>query len=150
MGLVLQAGVCGCEEGYTEVMSSDGELDQCTVIPVLEIPTAGDNRADVKTIRAVSPTQPSSSQPGRAGRTWFLQPFSPGTVDTRTIQYCAQHSTTDETTEDSLGFIEWGYYRGHVRESGKWIDMRVNHENMGVNMYSDNINKGIKIWKRGY
>ncbi|KAK6327655.1 hypothetical protein J4Q44_G00033010 [Coregonus suidteri] len=71
------AGVCGCEEGYTEVMTSDGLLDQCTVIPVLEIPTARDNRADVKTIRAVSPTQPSNSLPGRAGRTWFLQPFGP-------------------------------------------------------------------------
>uniref|UniRef100_A0A8C7G0H7 Thrombospondin type-1 domain-containing protein 7A n=1 Tax=Oncorhynchus kisutch TaxID=8019 RepID=A0A8C7G0H7_ONCKI len=72
-----EAGVCGCEERYTEVMTSDGLLDQCTVIPVLEIPTAGDNRADVKTIRAVSPTQPSNSLPGRAGRTWFLQPFGP-------------------------------------------------------------------------
>uniref|UniRef100_A0A674EB22 Thrombospondin type-1 domain-containing protein 7A n=1 Tax=Salmo trutta TaxID=8032 RepID=A0A674EB22_SALTR len=72
-----EAGVCGCEERYTEVMTSDGLLDQCTVIPVLEIPTAGDNRADVKTIRAVSPTQPSNSLPGRAGRSWFLQPFGP-------------------------------------------------------------------------
>lgn len=78
--LFSQAGVCGCDEGYTEVMTSDGLLDQCTVIPVLEIPTAGDSRADVKTIRAVSPTQPSNSLPGRAGRTWFLQPFGPGTL----------------------------------------------------------------------
>uniref|UniRef100_A0A6Q2X3L3 Thrombospondin, type I, domain containing 7Ab n=1 Tax=Esox lucius TaxID=8010 RepID=A0A6Q2X3L3_ESOLU len=73
-----EAGVCGCEEGYTEVMTSDGLLDQCTVIPVLEIPTAGDNRADVKTIRAVSPTQSSNSLPGHVGRTWFLQPLGPG------------------------------------------------------------------------
>uniref|UniRef100_A0A674P765 Thrombospondin, type I, domain containing 7Aa n=1 Tax=Takifugu rubripes TaxID=31033 RepID=A0A674P765_TAKRU len=75
--LCTEAGVCGCEEGYTEVMTSDGLLDQCTLIPVLEIPTAGDNRADVKTIRAFSPTQPEVSAPGRAGRTWFLQPFGP-------------------------------------------------------------------------
>ncbi|TMS18078.1 Thrombospondin type-1 domain-containing protein 7A [Larimichthys crocea] len=75
--LCTEAGVCGCEEGYTEVMTSDGLLDQCTVIPVLEIPTAGDNKADVKTIRAFSPTQPEASTPGRAGRTWFLQPFGP-------------------------------------------------------------------------
>lgn len=73
-----QAGVCGCDEGYTEVMTSDGLLDQCTVIPVLEIPTAGDNKADVKTIRAFNPTQPAASTPGRVGRTWFLQPFGPG------------------------------------------------------------------------
>lgn len=70
--------MCGCEDGYTEVMTSDGLLDQCTVIPVLEIPTAGDNKADVKTIRGFNPTQPAASSPGRAGRTWFLQPFGPG------------------------------------------------------------------------
>uniref|UniRef100_A0A3B4C5M3 Thrombospondin type-1 domain-containing protein 7A n=1 Tax=Pygocentrus nattereri TaxID=42514 RepID=A0A3B4C5M3_PYGNA len=73
-----EAGMCGCEEGYTEVMTSDGVLDQCTVIPVLEIPTAGDSKADVKTIRAISPTQPTTNLPGRSGRTWFLQPFGPG------------------------------------------------------------------------
>lgn len=76
--LPLQAGVCGCKEGYTEVMTSDGVLDQCTVIPVLEIPTAGDSKTDVKTIRALSPTQPTINLPGRSGRTWFLQPFGPG------------------------------------------------------------------------
>uniref|UniRef100_A0A7N5ZTZ2 Thrombospondin type-1 domain-containing protein 7A n=1 Tax=Anabas testudineus TaxID=64144 RepID=A0A7N5ZTZ2_ANATE len=75
--LCTEAGVCGCEEGYTEVMTSDGLLDQCTVIPVLEIPTTGDNKADVKTIRAFNPTQPAVSTPGRVGRTWFLQPFGP-------------------------------------------------------------------------
>uniref|UniRef100_A0A8C6PXE4 Thrombospondin type-1 domain-containing protein 7A n=1 Tax=Nothobranchius furzeri TaxID=105023 RepID=A0A8C6PXE4_NOTFU len=81
--LCTEAGVCGCEDGYTEVMTSDGLLDQCTVIPVLEIPTAGDNKADVKTIRAFSPIQPAASAPGRAGRTWFLQPFGPdGTLKT--------------------------------------------------------------------
>uniref|UniRef100_A0A3P8VNT9 Thrombospondin type-1 domain-containing protein 7A n=1 Tax=Cynoglossus semilaevis TaxID=244447 RepID=A0A3P8VNT9_CYNSE len=72
-----EVGVCGCEQGYTEVMTSDGLLDQCTVIPVLEIPTTGDNKADVKTIRALNPTQPASSTPSRVGRTWFLQPFGP-------------------------------------------------------------------------
>ncbi|XP_061597146.1 thrombospondin type-1 domain-containing protein 7A [Cololabis saira] len=75
--LCTEAGVCGCEKGYTEVMTSDGMLDQCTVIPMLEFPTAGDNKADVKTIRAFNPTLPAASAPGRAGRTWFLQPFGP-------------------------------------------------------------------------
>ncbi|CAL8397488.1 unnamed protein product [Gadus morhua 'NCC'] len=70
------AGQCGCEDGYTEVMTSDGVLDQCTVIPVLEIPTAGDSKTDVKTIRApLDPTLSAGHAPGRAGRTWFLQPF---------------------------------------------------------------------------
>ncbi|XP_039592490.1 thrombospondin type-1 domain-containing protein 7A [Polypterus senegalus] len=72
-----EAGVCGCEEGYTEVMTSDGMLDQCTLIPVLEIPTVGDKKADVKTSRAINPTQPSTTQSGRGGRAWFLQPFGP-------------------------------------------------------------------------
>lgn len=67
--------MCGCEEGYTEVMTSDGVLDQCTLIPVLEIPTFP---GDVKTIRAMSPTQASANLPGRSGRTWYLQPFGPG------------------------------------------------------------------------
>lgn len=67
---------CSCEEGYTEVMSSNGTLEQCTLIPVVVIPTVEDKRGDVKTSRAVHPTQSSSNPTGR-GRTWFLQPFGP-------------------------------------------------------------------------
>uniref|UniRef100_A0A8D2LWY1 Thrombospondin type-1 domain-containing protein 7A n=1 Tax=Varanus komodoensis TaxID=61221 RepID=A0A8D2LWY1_VARKO len=67
---------CVCEEGYTEVMASDGTLEQCTLIPVVAIPTVEDKKGDVKTSRAVNPTQPSSTPSGR-GRTWFLQPFGP-------------------------------------------------------------------------
>lgn len=69
--------VCRCEEGYTEVMSSNSTLEQCTLIPVVVIPTVEDKRGDVKTSRAVHPTQPSTNPTGR-GRTWFLQPFGPG------------------------------------------------------------------------
>lgn len=67
---------CSCEEGYTEVLSSNGTLEQCTLIPVVVIPTMEDKRGDVKTSRAVHPTQPSTNATGR-GRTWFLQPFGP-------------------------------------------------------------------------
>ncbi|KAG8550941.1 hypothetical protein GDO81_025392 [Engystomops pustulosus] len=70
-----ESGSCGCEDGYTEVTSSDGTLDQCTLIPVVIIPTSDDKKGDVKTSRAINPTQPSSSQSGYGGRTWFLQPF---------------------------------------------------------------------------
>uniref|UniRef100_A0A8C9SY47 Thrombospondin type-1 domain-containing protein 7A n=1 Tax=Scleropages formosus TaxID=113540 RepID=A0A8C9SY47_SCLFO len=73
----MQVGVCVCEDGYTEVMTSDGLLDQCTLIPVLEIPAAGGTKGDVKTSRAVDPTQPAAEQPGKFGRAWFLQPFGP-------------------------------------------------------------------------
>lgn len=67
-----------CEEGYTEVLTAEGTLEQCTPIPVLEIPTAGDKKTDVKTSRAINPTLPATVQPGRVGRTWYLQPFRPG------------------------------------------------------------------------
>ncbi|XP_069852689.1 thrombospondin type-1 domain-containing protein 7A isoform X3 [Dipodomys merriami] len=67
---------CHCEEGYTEVMSSNSTLEQCTLIPVVAIPTVEEKRGDVKTSRAVHPTQPTSNAAGR-GRTWFLQPFGP-------------------------------------------------------------------------
>ncbi|KAG8443081.1 hypothetical protein GDO86_011775 [Hymenochirus boettgeri] len=70
-----ETGSCGCEDGYTEVTSSDGTLDQCTLIPVVIIPTSDDKKGDVKTSRAINPTQPSSSLSGYGGRTWFLQPF---------------------------------------------------------------------------
>lgn len=74
----LQAGICMCEEGFTEVLSSTGQLDQCAPIPILEIPTAGDKKGDVKTSRAINPTLPTTIQPGRNGRTWYLQPYGPG------------------------------------------------------------------------
>lgn len=74
----LQAGDCICEEGFTEVLSPLGLLDQCAPIPVLEIPTEGDRKGDVKTSRAINPTQPGTVQPGRAGRSWYLQPYGPG------------------------------------------------------------------------
>ncbi len=74
----LQAGICMCEEGFTEVLSPAGQLDQCAPIPILEIPTAGDKKGDVKTSRAINPTLPTTILPGRTGRTWYLQPYGPG------------------------------------------------------------------------
>lgn len=74
----LQASMCMCEEGFTEVLSPTGQLDQCAPIPILEIPTAGDKKGDVKTSRAINPTSPTTIQPGRTGRTWYLQPYGPG------------------------------------------------------------------------
>ncbi|MEQ2211088.1 Thrombospondin type-1 domain-containing protein 7A, partial [Xenoophorus captivus] len=79
------AGTCMCEEGFTEVLSPAGQLDQCAPIPVLEIPTAGDKKGDVKTSRAINPTLPSTIQPGRTGRTWYLQPYGPGQSSTDTV-----------------------------------------------------------------
>ncbi|XP_027141893.1 thrombospondin, type I, domain containing 7Ab isoform X6 [Larimichthys crocea] len=70
-------GICMCEEGFTEVLSPTGQLDQCAPIPILEIPTAGDKKGDVKTSRAINPTLPTTILPGRTGRTWYLQPYGP-------------------------------------------------------------------------
>ncbi|CAL8261295.1 unnamed protein product [Boreogadus saida] len=70
-----EAALCQCEEGYTEVLFFTGQLNHCAPIPVVEVPTAGDKKGDVKTSRAVHPTPPSTTQPGRSGRTWYLQPY---------------------------------------------------------------------------
>lgn len=74
----LQEGVCVCEEAYTEVLSPEGLLQQCALIPVLEIPTAGIEDEDTKTSRAVDPTASTTGEPGQTGRTWYLKPFGPG------------------------------------------------------------------------
>lgn len=91
--LPLQTRTCICEEGYTEVMSSNGTLEQCTLIPVVAIPTVEDKKGDVKTSRAVNPTQPSNTQAGR-GRTWFLQPFGPGEVSQEVVSASKDHHRT--------------------------------------------------------
>ncbi|KAF4076092.1 hypothetical protein AMELA_G00226460 [Ameiurus melas] len=72
-----EEAVCVCEEGYTEVLSPDGLLQQCAQIPVLEIPTAGSKNEDVKTGRAIDPTTSTTDEPGPTGRTWYLRPFGP-------------------------------------------------------------------------
>ena len=55
-----------------------GQLNHCAPIPVVEVPTAGDRKGDVKVSWALTPTLPSTAQPGRPGRTWYLQPYGPG------------------------------------------------------------------------
>ncbi|KAJ8372432.1 hypothetical protein AAFF_G00289320 [Aldrovandia affinis] len=69
--------------GYREAtgMSSGGALERCELIPALEGPTAGGTRRGQSAPPAPHPQppapQPTANQAGRAGRTWFLQPFSP-------------------------------------------------------------------------
>ena len=55
-----------------------GQLNHCAPIPVVEVPTAGDRKGDVKVSWALNPTLPSTVQPGRPGRTWYLQPYGQG------------------------------------------------------------------------
>lgn len=101
----LQAGVCMCEEGFTEVLSSAGQLNQCTPIPVLEIPTAGDKKGDVKTSRAVNPTLPTTIQPGRTGRTWYLQPYGPGRTTVQFTLICCFFLIPELNLESFIGYL---------------------------------------------
>ncbi|XP_036432693.1 thrombospondin type-1 domain-containing protein 7B [Colossoma macropomum] len=65
-----QSGVCGCEKGYTEVMTTHGFLDYCTKTP------GGDTRkADVKTSSGRLKPGPSHIQDFFSE--WSLQPLSP-------------------------------------------------------------------------
>uniref|UniRef100_A0A3B1IIX4 Thrombospondin type-1 domain-containing protein 7A n=1 Tax=Astyanax mexicanus TaxID=7994 RepID=A0A3B1IIX4_ASTMX len=67
-----QSGVCGCEKGYTDVMTTHGFLDYCTKTP------GGDTRkADVKTSSGRIKPGPSHIQDFFSE--WSLQPLSPGT-----------------------------------------------------------------------
>ncbi|XP_036396447.1 thrombospondin type-1 domain-containing protein 7B [Megalops cyprinoides] len=65
-----QSGVCGCERGYTEVMTTHGFLDYCTKTP------GGDNKkADVKTNSGR--LKPGTSQFQDFFSEWSLQPVGP-------------------------------------------------------------------------
>ncbi|XP_035379499.1 thrombospondin type-1 domain-containing protein 7B isoform X3 [Electrophorus electricus] len=65
-----QSGVCGCERGYTEVMTTHGFLDYCTKTP------GGDHRkADVKT--STGRQKPGPSQIQDFFGEWSLQALSP-------------------------------------------------------------------------
>ncbi|XP_028837445.1 thrombospondin type-1 domain-containing protein 7B isoform X3 [Denticeps clupeoides] len=60
-----QSGVCGCDKGFTEVMTSHGFLDYCT-----RSPGSDHKRADVKTSSGQLRNQ-------RMLRDWVLQPVGP-------------------------------------------------------------------------
>ncbi|NWX81546.1 THS7B protein, partial [Nothoprocta pentlandii] len=65
-----QKGVCGCEQGYTEIMRSNGFLDYCMKVPGLE-----DKKADVKTIAGKN--KPVNSKMHDIFKGWSIQPFNP-------------------------------------------------------------------------
>lgn len=73
---VGQSGVCGCEKGYTEVMTTHGFLDYCTKTP------GGDNKkADVKTNSGR--LKPGPSQIQDFFGEWSLRPVGPGNLKCR-------------------------------------------------------------------
>ncbi|TKS82601.1 Thrombospondin type-1 domain-containing protein 7A [Collichthys lucidus] len=122
-------GICMCEEGFTEVLSPTGLLDQCAPIPILEIPTAGDKKGDVKTSRAINPTLPTTILPGRTGRTWYLQPYGPATPhitvfflfcppcmpsSCESSSYCAKvHRSLKAQESDANGTAVWVGQNAH-------------------------------------
>lgn len=110
----LQASICMCEEGFTEVLSPTGQLNQCAPIPILEIPTAGDKKGDVKTSRAINPTLPTTILPGRTGRTWYLQPYGPGQTTWNVLDQIHQTKKRlllfqkyEKYREDSVVAVKW-------------------------------------------
>lgn len=67
-----QSGVCGCEKGYTEVMTSHGFLDYCTRTPGVD----HSKKADVKTNSGR--LKPRPSQANDLFSEWTLRPVGPG------------------------------------------------------------------------
>ncbi|KTG45268.1 hypothetical protein cypCar_00017753, partial [Cyprinus carpio] len=67
---ILQSGVCGCEKGYTEVMTTHGFLDYCT-----KTPGADNKKADVKT--SSGRLKPGTTQIQDFFGEWSLQPLGP-------------------------------------------------------------------------
>lgn len=68
---LFQSGVCGCEKGYTEVMTTHGFLDYCT-----KTPGADNKKADVKT--SSGRLKPGTTQIQDFFGEWSLQPLGPG------------------------------------------------------------------------
>jgi len=68
---LFQSGVCGCEKGYTEVMTTHGFLDYCT-----KTPGADNKKADVKT--SSGRLKPGTTQMQDFFGEWSLQPLGPG------------------------------------------------------------------------
>lgn len=71
----LQSGVCGCERGYTEVMTTHGFLDYCTRTPGV---WDSNKKADVKT-GSSGGFKPGSSPAQDLFSEWTLRPIGPGT-----------------------------------------------------------------------
>ncbi|XP_034041977.1 thrombospondin type-1 domain-containing protein 7B [Thalassophryne amazonica] len=65
------SGVCGCEKGYTEVMTTDGFLDYCTRTPGVD----NSKKADVKTNSGR--LKPGPSQAQDLFSEWTLRPVGP-------------------------------------------------------------------------
>lgn len=74
-----QNGVCGCEKGFTEVITAHGYLDYCTR-------TQGtDKKADVKSNGGR--LKSSRMQKQNESRDWTLQPLGPGGGNAFTIVF---------------------------------------------------------------
>ncbi|XP_053326814.1 thrombospondin type-1 domain-containing protein 7B [Spea bombifrons] len=66
----MQSGVCGCQQGYTEIMRSNGYLDYC-----LKVPGTESKKADVKKI--VEKSRHTNSKIPDIFKGWSIQPFDP-------------------------------------------------------------------------
>ncbi|XP_053568516.1 LOW QUALITY PROTEIN: thrombospondin type-1 domain-containing protein 7B [Bombina bombina] len=66
----LQTGACGCVQGYTAIMRSNGFLDYCVKVPGTE-----NKKADVKTFAGKS--KPINSKVPEIFKGWSIQPLDP-------------------------------------------------------------------------
>lgn len=98
--LPMQSGVCGCERGYTEVMTTHGFLDYCTRTPGLD----SSKKADVKTNSGRAKPRPSQGQD--LFNEWTLRPIGPGTQIIPQWQLVWNHSWIIPVKR-SCSFLVW-------------------------------------------
>lgn len=80
-----QNGVCGCEKGFTEVMTSYGFLDYCTRTPGLD-----HKKADVKS--TAGRLRPEHTRNKNLMKDWALQPLGPGTNNNHMLDSVMMYS----------------------------------------------------------
>lgn len=66
---LCQSGMCGCEKGFTEVMTSNGFLDYCTKTPGSDYKKANVKRSGGRLRRMHKQSESTA---------WTLQPLGPG------------------------------------------------------------------------
>uniref|UniRef100_A0A8C5G0V7 Thrombospondin, type I, domain containing 7Ba n=1 Tax=Gouania willdenowi TaxID=441366 RepID=A0A8C5G0V7_GOUWI len=106
------SGVCGCEKGYTEVMTTHGFLDYCTRTPGVD----SNKKANVKTNSGR--VKPGPSPTRDLFNEWSFRPVGPGTE--RKITFIAQTGIVRNALGFEPAFVELGL----LSEREKFIQSR--------------------------
>ncbi len=119
-----QNGFCGCERGFTEVMTSHGFLDYCTRTPGLD-----HKKADVKT--TAGRLRPEHARNKNHIKDWALQPLGPGTTNTRILSYrvlqCFFQASPRNKHHPSPFLLNFGLLQkiNSVSNRSLWLCLRV-------------------------